>query len=166
MSQPHFEGSVRSPLTLPKMGLGSPPGLPKLQSLIEEVKTPHIWVFFISLERSWSVDVQNGLAWTIWTSTAQIMVEIKVGSQIGSLTPNHKRSGIDRFWCVQVECVTPLESSQQGLQVWFRPHPNQRLGREVMSAQSPESPNQDSFGTPLWESREKMPFGCKCDGET
>jgi hypothetical protein len=29
LSQPHFEGSVRSPLTLPKMGLGSPPGLPK-----------------------------------------------------------------------------------------------------------------------------------------
>jgi len=34
-----------------------------------------------------------------------------------------------------------------------------------MSIQSPESPNQDSFGTPLWESREKEPFGCKCDGE-
>jgi hypothetical protein len=29
MSQPHFEGVVMSPLTLPKMGLGSPPGLPK-----------------------------------------------------------------------------------------------------------------------------------------
>jgi hypothetical protein len=27
--QPHFEGSVRLPLTLPKMELGSPPGTPK-----------------------------------------------------------------------------------------------------------------------------------------
>ncbi len=27
------------------------------------------------------------------------------------------------------------------------------------------SPNWDSFGTPLWESREKVPFGCKCGGE-
>jgi hypothetical protein len=34
-----------------------------------------------------------------------------------------------------------------------------------MSTQSPGSPNQDSFGIPLWESREKEPFGCKCDGE-
>jgi hypothetical protein len=34
-----------------------------------------------------------------------------------------------------------------------------------MSVQSPESPNRDSFGSPLWESREKEPFGCKCDGE-
>jgi hypothetical protein len=30
MSQPHFEGNVRLPLTLLKMGLGSPPGLPKI----------------------------------------------------------------------------------------------------------------------------------------
>jgi len=35
-----------------------------------------------------------------------------------------------------------------------------------MNVQSPGSPNQDSFGTPLWESREKVPFRCKCDGET
>jgi hypothetical protein len=35
-----------------------------------------------------------------------------------------------------------------------------------MNAQSPRSPKQDSFGTPLWESREKVPFECKCGGET
>jgi hypothetical protein len=34
-----------------------------------------------------------------------------------------------------------------------------------MNSQSPGSPNRDSFGTPFWESREKVPFGCKCDGE-
>jgi hypothetical protein len=52
VSQPHFEGSVRSPLTLPKMGLGSPPRLPKIQSAIVGVKTPRIEAFFILLERS------------------------------------------------------------------------------------------------------------------
>jgi len=31
-----------------------------------------------------------------------------------------------------------------------------------MNAQSPGSPNRDSFGTPFWESWEKVPFGCKC----
>jgi hypothetical protein len=62
MSQPHFEGNVRSPLTLPKMGVWSPPGLSKTQKTIAGVKTPRIEVFFIPLERSWSVDVQNGLA--------------------------------------------------------------------------------------------------------
>jgi len=52
MSQPHFEGSVRSPLTLPKMGLGSPSGLSKIQSAIAGVKTPRIEAFFIPLQRS------------------------------------------------------------------------------------------------------------------
>jgi len=31
-----------------------------------------------------------------------------------------------------------------------------------MNAQSPGSPNRDSFGIPLWESLEKEPFGRKC----
>jgi len=35
-----------------------------------------------------------------------------------------------------------------------------------MNAQNPESPNQDSFGIPLWESWEKVPFRCKCSSET
>jgi hypothetical protein len=34
-----------------------------------------------------------------------------------------------------------------------------------MSVQSPGSPNRNNFETPLWESREKEPFGCKCGGE-
>jgi hypothetical protein len=45
MSQPHFEGSVKSPLTLLKMGLGSPLGLSKTQNSIVRVKTPCIEVF-------------------------------------------------------------------------------------------------------------------------
>jgi len=76
-------------LTLPKWGLESPPRLPKLWSSIAEVKTPHIGVFFISLESYQSVDVENGLAWTIWTFAAQVMAKRRTGNQIGSLTPDH-----------------------------------------------------------------------------
>jgi hypothetical protein len=53
-----------------------------------------------------------------------------------------------------------LENSQRELQYWFKPRPDPRLGQEVMMAQSPGSPNRDSFGTPLWESRDKEPLGC------
>jgi hypothetical protein len=49
VSQPHFEGNVRLPLTLPKMGLGSPPGFPKIQSAIEGAKTPCIKAFFYTI---------------------------------------------------------------------------------------------------------------------
>ncbi len=64
-----------------------------------------------------------------------------------------------------MKCDTPLESFQGKLQLLFRPRPNPNSGRKVMNAQSPGSLNRDSFGTPLWESREKEPFGCKCGGE-
>jgi hypothetical protein len=46
LSQPHFWKSVRMTLRLPKWGLGSPPGLPKLESSIAGVKTLCIGVFF------------------------------------------------------------------------------------------------------------------------
>jgi hypothetical protein len=52
LSQPYFEGSVRLPFTLPKMGLGSPLGFLKIQSSIAGVKTLRLEVFFIPLERS------------------------------------------------------------------------------------------------------------------
>jgi hypothetical protein len=45
-----LRGSVRMKLTLPKLGLESPLGLPKLQSSIVGAKTLRIGVFFISLE--------------------------------------------------------------------------------------------------------------------
>jgi hypothetical protein len=59
-----------------------------------------------------------------------------------------------------------LESSQRELQDCFRPHSNWRSEQEVMDAQSPMSPTRYSFGTPPWESREKVPFGCSLRGVT
>jgi hypothetical protein len=96
LSQPHFGLSVKMKLTLPKVGTWSPLGLLKIQSSISGVETPRIGVFFIPLERSWSVDVQNGLAWAIWTFAAQVMGKRRAGSQTDNLTPDHhKKSGID-----------------------------------------------------------------------
>jgi hypothetical protein len=48
--------------SLPRWGLGSLMGLPKLQSSIAKVETLCIETFFIPLERYRSVDVENGLA--------------------------------------------------------------------------------------------------------
>jgi hypothetical protein len=65
----------------------------------------------------------------------------------------------------QKECGMMLKSSWRELQDFFRPHPNQRSEQEVMDAQSPGSSTRDNFGTPPWESREKVPFGCSSRGE-
>jgi hypothetical protein len=67
---------------------------------------------------------------------------------------------------VQGECNTPLERSQGELQVCFKPHPNRTFKKRVMTSQNPGSPNRDSFGTPLWESWDKKPFGRGCGGIT
>jgi len=61
----------------------------KFQSSIIGVKTPRIGVFLISLESYRIVDVENGLAWAIWTFAAHIMAKRKAGNQTGSLTLNH-----------------------------------------------------------------------------
>jgi len=87
------------------------------------------------------------------------------GVKLAVWLPTTKSRESTRSRCVQVKCNTPLESSQGELQLCFRPRPNLRSERKVMNAQSPGSPNRDSFGTPLWESREKVPFGCKCGNE-
>jgi hypothetical protein len=58
-----------------------------------------------------------------------------------------------------------LKSFRRELQVWSKARPDPSLGREVMNAQTPGSPNRDSFGTPIWESWEKEPFGCTLRAE-
>jgi hypothetical protein len=45
-------------------------------------------------------------------------------------------------------CHISLESSQWGLQFYFKPHLNQRWAQEVMAFQNVQSPNFGSFGTP------------------
>jgi len=65
-----------------------------------------------------------------------------------------------RFTSVQVACDISLESSWQGLQIFSILRFNQRFARKVIRPQSRKSPNFNNFGTPIWESNDKMPFGC------
>jgi len=165
MLQPRFEGSVRMKLTLPKLGLGSPLGLPKLLSSVVGVKTLHIRVLIISLESYWNVDVENGLTWAIWTSVAQVMAKRRANSQTDNLTHDHTKSGINLTpVCVGGMWHTVGKLSRRAI-TCCRPHPNRRSEQKIMITQSPESPNQDIFEIPPWESRDKKPFGCGCREE-
>ncbi len=66
---------------LEKVRIRSPPGLPNVQSSTTRPKTPRIEVFLVSLERSWSVDIENGLALVIWTFVAQVMGKRRAGNR-------------------------------------------------------------------------------------
>jgi hypothetical protein len=89
MSHPYFDQVWGWSPTLGKVGSWSPPGLPNVQRSIARPKTPRLGVFLVSLKRSRSVDVQNGLALVIWTFAAQVMGKRRVGSQTGNLAPDH-----------------------------------------------------------------------------
>jgi hypothetical protein len=117
-------------------------------------------VFLVSLERSRSVDIVNGLALVIWTSAPQVMGKRRAGSQTGNLTPDHKKPGIDFFPTSELRVrhgVGKISTRATTLV-----HTSSRLDSEVGSYERSKSrdSNRDSFGTPSWESREKKPFGC------
>jgi hypothetical protein len=107
------------------MRIWSPPGLPNVQSSTARPKTPRIEVFLVSLERSWSVDIENGLLLAIWTTKSRKSTSFR--------PPN---------W----ECDTSLERSRRGLQVWFRPRCDQTSKSGVMSSQSPGTPPETVSG--------------------
>jgi hypothetical protein len=61
-----------------------------------------------------------------------------------------------QFPWVQATCDIPLESSWWGLKLCFRPCHDRRSAQEVMRSQSRESLGWWNFGTPTWESWDKM----------
>jgi hypothetical protein len=63
--------------------------------------------------------------------------------------PTTKSQELPQFPCVQVMCHIVLESSQRGLQLFFKPHLNQRFAHKVMGLQSFRSPNFGNFELPL-----------------
>jgi hypothetical protein len=143
-------------------GSWSPSGLSNLQRIIAEVKTPCIKEFFIPLKIYWSVDVLNGLAWPIQTSITQVMAKGKVMSQIGSLTPDHKMSGIDSIPVrasgvrhtvekLSTRATNLLQTSSRS-KVWARNYSLPKLW-EFQPWQFRDSPSRG-------ESQDKKPFGC------
>ncbi len=113
MSQPHFEASVRMKVTLPKVGTWSPPRLSKIQSLIAGVKTPRIEVFFIPLERSWNVDVQNALHESFGHLKNKLWSKEGQGVKLGVWLPTTKSQESTQSRCVQVECDTPWKALEE-----------------------------------------------------
>ncbi len=74
--------------------------------------------------------------------------------------PTTKSQELPQFHYVQVACHIPLKSSWQGLQLCFIPHFNWGFAHKVMGRQSRRSSNFGNFGTFIWESQDKMTFGC------
>jgi hypothetical protein len=92
--------------------------------------------------------------------THKLWAKERPGVKLVDWFPPIKSEKSPWFPYVKVACDIPLESSWQGIKLFFRPHLNQRFTHKVMGPQSHGSPNFGNFGTPTWESRDKMPFEC------
>jgi len=89
----------------------------------------------------------------------------RLGVKLPIWLPTIKSWESPRFPPVQVECDILLKISWQGLKLFFRLHLNLRFARKIMGLQSCGSLSCKNFGTPIWKSRDKMPFGCGLHGE-
>jgi hypothetical protein len=80
----------------------------------------------------------------------------RVGVKLAIWLPTTKSWDSTRFSCVQATCDIPLERSRRGLQLCFRPCCDRMSTQEVMCLQSRGNPGWWNFGTPTWESQDKM----------
>jgi len=120
----------------------------------------------VSLERSWNVDIENGLTLAIRTSTAQVMGKRRAGSKLAVWLPTTKSQESTSSQRRLEKCDTTLESSRRELKLWFRTRPDPSSKRGAVAVQSPGTPTRDSFGTPFRESQQNVSFGCSLRGET
>jgi len=86
------------------------------------------------------------------------------GVKLAIWLPTTKSRESTSFQRLKKDCDKALKSSRGEVQLWFRPHSNRRSEPRDMGVQSPGSSTQDNFGTPPWESQEKVPFGCGSRG--
>jgi hypothetical protein len=139
-----------------KVRIWSPPGLPNVQSSTARPKTPHIEVFLVSLERSWSVDIENGLALVIWTSVAQVMGKRRARNR--PLLDLRIESAIRRW-----------KDLGEGYKFGLDLVTIRLCSRELWAPKVPRlHPGQfrDNFRTLTLESREKVTFRRGCRGES
>jgi hypothetical protein len=68
------------------------------------------------------------------------------GVKLAIWLPTTKSRQSTCSWRVLRECDMALESSLQGLQLWFIPRPDRRLGRGAMKSQSPGTPTKTVSG--------------------
>ncbi len=140
-------------------GSWSPDELLNLQKTIVRIKTHWIEELLISLESSWNEMSKMGLHDTFGHLEHKLWSKERSGVKLAIWLSTTKSWESPWLPCVQVTCHIPSKSSQWGLQLCFKPHLNCRSAHKVMGPQSCKNPNFGNFGTPTWESRDKMAFG-------
>jgi hypothetical protein len=93
------------------------------------------------------------------------MVNRKAGSQIGSLTFDHLKSGINPISLRAGGVPHSIGKILMRGTTFLKLHLDWRFAHKIMGLQNGGSLDFGNFGTPTWESRDKKPFGCGPGGE-
>jgi hypothetical protein len=118
----------------------------------------------MSLERSWSVDIENGLALAIWTSAVQVMGKRRAGQFDSRPLKVGNRPAPDVRWGSATRRWKYLD---EGYNIGLDLVPIRGRGEELWLFKVPEvQPGhiRDNFETPFRESREIVTFGCHSRG--
>jgi len=165
LSQPHFEGSVRSPLTLPKMRLGSPPRLSKnSEDNCRGQNTLHRCVLY-TVEKvlkcrcqKWPCmshfDVYNtNYGWkkgqkSNWQFDSRpLKVKNRPDPDVCRWSATHRWKALKESYKFALDLV-PIGG--WGEKLWTL---------NILGVQT------RTVSGPFWESQEKVSFGCKCGEE-
>jgi hypothetical protein len=152
------------------LGVGVPKGLLNLQSAIAGAKSPCLEEFFISLKRFWSVDVQNGLAWAIWTSATQVMGKRKTGSQTANLREKDSRplkvKNRPDLLGFRSRATYRWKALDEGYNFALDRTAIRGLQKKLCALKVPGVLVDGISGLPRGSPRREKPFGCRPRGES
>jgi len=140
------EWTFTLPNELPFWGVGVPVDSQIFKERLQGSKP--IWLKSYIIGKLLEHRCQNGFAWPIWTLNTQVIAKERSGVKLAIWLLPTESQELPQFPCVQVVWNIPLKSFQQGLQLFFNLHLNQRFSRKVMGPQSHKSPSCGNFGTP------------------
>jgi hypothetical protein len=166
LGMPKSEGmNPHTPKWTPMLGVGVSNGFPNFQNAIAGVKTHHLIELFVSWKIIEAQMSKMGSHCPFGHLKHKLWPKERSGIKLAIWLSTSKSRESTRFHFIQAMCDIPLESFRWGLQLFFRLHCNRRSARQVMCLQNCESPGYGKFKTPIWESRDKKPFGCGPHGE-
>jgi len=93
------------------------------------------------------------------------MAKRRVGSRTASLTPDHKKSGIDPIYLAAGSVPHIIGKLLTRTTILLYTAPQSEVYSQSYGAPKSRESDWWDFGTPTRESREKEPFGCSLRGE-
>jgi len=123
------------------------------------------WRIIYTIGKLLKFRCQNGLAWPIWTSKTQVMPKEGSGVKLPIWLPSIKKSRIDPISLCVGGVWHIVEKLLMRATILLQTSFQSEVSTQSYGPQSCRNPNFENFKTPIWESQDKMSFGCEPRGK-